>query len=310
MNKDSWIYVAGHEGLVGSAIVEELKRRGYNNLLLKTHKELDLCSQMETLNFFYDHKPEYVFLAAAKVGGIKANDIFPGSFIYQNLMIQTNVMSAASAYGVNKLVFLGSSCIYPRNARQPIKEEYLLTGPLEETNYAYATAKIAGIQMARAYRKQYGNNFICAMPTNLYGENDNFDKEYGHVIGSLIPKFYEARYKGTIVPLLGTGSARREFLYVRDLAEALVFLMLNYDGEGIINIGTGNDVSISELVEIIAELFDYNKYVFNLDPRMDGTPRKRLNVSKINNMGWKARTPLKEGLRRVIKRYSERMGGY
>lgn len=258
MNKDSKIYVAGHRGLVGSAIVRNLEERGYTNIICRTHKELDLTRQADVEKFFEEEKPEYVFLAAAKVGGIHANNTRPAEFIYENLMIESNIIHSAYKYGVRKLLFLGSSCIYPKFATQPIKEEYLLTGELEPTNEAYAIAKITGIELCKFYRRQYGCDFISAMPTNLYGINDNFDLETSHVLPALIRKFHEAKINTQEeVVMWGTGKPLREFMYVDDLADALVHLMLNYSDEIHVNMGTGKDLSIGELAQIVKEVVGY-----------------------------------------------------
>jgi GDP-L-fucose synthase len=300
MLKNSLIYVAGHRGLVGSAIMRYLENQGYSNILTRTNKELDLRSQAAVEEFFQTFHPEYVFLAAARVGGILANDRYPAQFIYDNLMIEANVIHSAHTYGVKKLLFLGSSCIYPKFASQPLKEESLLTGELEATNEWYAIAKIAGIKMCQAYRKQYSDNFIAVMPTNLYGINDNFDLENAHVLPALIRKFHEAKVSGKpSVEVWGSGNPRREFLYADDLAKACCYLIENYDEEGIINIGTGTDLSIRELAEIIREVAGYNgKIVYDVS-KPDGTPVKCLDVSKINRLGWQAKTGLKDGLEKT-----------
>jgi GDP-L-fucose synthase len=300
MLKNSLIYVAGHRGLVGSAIMRYLENQGYLNILTRTNKELDLRSQAAVEEFFQTFHPEYVFLAAARVGGILANDRYPAQFIYDNLMIEANVIHSAHTYGVKKLLFLGSSCIYPKFASQPLKEESLLTGELEATNEWYAIAKIAGIKMCQAYRKQYSDNFIAVMPTNLYGINDNFDLENAHVLPALIRKFHEAKVSGKpSVEVWGSGNPRREFLYADDLAKACCYLIENYDEEGIINIGTGTDLSIRELAEIIREVAGYNgKIVYDVS-KPDGTPVKCLDVSKINRLGWQAKTGLKDGLEKT-----------
>ncbi|STA98780.1 GDP-L-fucose synthase [Clostridium baratii] len=297
MNKDSKIYVAGHRGLVGSAIVRNLEAKGYTNIICRTHKELDLTNQEAVRNFFEMEKPEYVFLAAAKVGGINANNVYPADFIYENLMIQNNVIKAAHDFNVTKLLFLGSTCIYPKMAPQPIKEEYLLTGSLEETNEAYAVAKIAGLEMCKFFKRQYGDNFISCMPTNLYGPNDNFDLQSSHVMPALIRKFHEAKVNNEeTVEVWGTGTPLREFLYVDDMADACVFLMENYDGEQHVNIGTGVEVSIRELAETIKEVVGFDgELVFNTD-MPDGTPRKLTTVEKLNNLGWKHNIELREGI--------------
>lgn len=307
MNKDSKIYVAGHRGLVGSAIVRNLEERGYTNIICRTHKELDLTRQVEVEKFFEEEKPEYVFLAAAKVGGIHANNTRPAEFIYDNLMIESNIIHSAYKYGVKKLLFLGSSCIYPKFATQPIKEEYLLTGELEPTNEAYAIAKITGIELCKFYRRQYGCDFISAMPTNLYGINDNFDLETSHVLPALIRKFHEAKIKNQEeVVMWGTGKPLREFMYVDDLADALVHLMLNYSDEIHVNMGTGKDLSIGELAQIVKEVVGYEGKIVNDLSKPDGTPRKLLDVSRLETTGWKYRTELREGIEKVYKWYLER----
>ena len=298
MNKDSKIYVAGHRGLVGSAIVRNLEAKGYTNIICRTHKELDLTNQEAVRNFFETEKPEYVFLAAAKVGGINANNVYPADFIYENLMIQNNVIKAAHDFNVTKLLFLGSTCIYPKMAPQPIKEDYLLTGSLEETNEAYAVAKIAGLEMCKFFKRQYGDNFISCMPTNLYGPNDNFDLKSSHVMPALIRKFHEAKVNNEeTVEVWGTGTPLREFLYVDDMADACVFLMENYDGEQHVNIGTGVEVSIRELAETIKDVVGFDgKLVFNTD-MPDGTPRKLTTVEKLNALGWRHNVELREGIK-------------
>ena len=298
MNLDSKIYVAGHRGLVGSAIVRNLQDKGYTNIICRTHKELDLTNQEAVRNFFETERPDYVFLAAAKVGGINANNTYPADFIYDNLMIQNNVIKAAHDFEVKKLLFLGSTCIYPKMAPQPIKEEYLLTGALEETNEAYAVAKIAGLEMCKFFKIQYGDNFISCMPTNLYGPNDNFDLKNSHVLPALIRKFHEAKVNNSdVVEVWGTGTPLREFLYVDDMADACVFLMENYDGEGHVNIGTGEEVSIKELAETVKEVVGFDgELVFNTD-MPDGTPRKLTTVDKLHGLGWKHKVSLNEGIK-------------
>lgn len=306
MNYSSKIYVAGHRGLVGSAIVRTLKAEGYNNIVSRTHSELELENQSAVEDFFAKEKPEYVFLAAAKVGGIHANNTYPAEFIFDNLQIQNNVIHSSYLQKVKKLCFLGSSCIYPKFAPQPIKEEYFLDGKLEPTNDAYAVAKIAGIKMCQSYNKQYGTNFISVMPTNLYGPNDSFDLQNSHVLPALIRKFVEARNtKAPNVTLWGTGNPKREFLYIDDMANASLFLMKNYNDSEIINIGTGMDVSILELAHLIGETVGYNgKIVFDAT-KPDGTPRKLLDVSKINALGWRAAVPLRDGIQQTIRWYEE-----
>ena len=298
MNKDSKIYVAGHRGLVGSAIVRNLEAKGYTNIVYRTHEELDLTNQADVQAFFKEEQPEYVILAAAKVGGIHANNTYPADFIYDNLMIQNNVIKAAHDYKVKKLLFLGSTCIYPKMAPQPIREEYLLTGALEETNEAYAVAKIAGLEMCKFFKRQYGDNFISCMPTNLYGPNDNFDLQSSHVLPALIRKFHEAKVNGRdTVEVWGTGTPLREFIYVDDMADACVFLMENYDGEQHVNIGTGEEVSIRQLAETVKEVVGFEgELVFNTD-MPDGTPRKLTTVDKLHGLGWKHKTSLNEGIK-------------
>lgn len=300
MNKDSKIYVAGHRGLVGSAIVRVLKDAGYTNIVTRTRDELDLTIQADVQKFFENERPEYVFLAAAKVGGIMANKTYPADFIYSNLVIETNVIESAQRSKVQKLLFLGSSCIYPKLALQPIKEEYLLTGPLEETNSAYAIAKIAGVLMCQSYREQYGSNFISVMPTNLYGPNDNFDPVNSHVLPGLLRRFHEAKESGAPeVVVWGTGSPKREFLHVDDLAGASLFLMETYDEGAIVNIGTGEDVSIKELAEMVKEVVGYQGLITWDTSKPDGTPRKLLDVSKLQNLGWTHSVPLSEGIQKT-----------
>ena len=298
MNLDAKIYVAGHRGLVGSAIVRNLEAKGYKNIIYRTHKELDLTNQEAVRRFFEEEKPEHVFLAAAKVGGIHSNNTYPADFIYENLMIQNNVIKAAHDFEVKKLLFLGSTCIYPKMAPQPIKEEYLLTGSLEETNEAYAVAKIAGLEMCKFFKRQYGDNFISCMPTNLYGPNDNFDLKNSHVLPALIRKFHEAKVNNSeAVEVWGTGTPLREFLYVDDMADACVFLMENYDGEQHVNIGTGEEVSIRELAETVKEVVGFDgELVFNTE-MPDGTPRKLTTVDKLHGLGWKHKVSLDKGIR-------------
>ena len=298
MGSDSKIFVAGHKGLVGSAIVRHLKAQGFTNIVTVDRFQCDLTNENAVKMFFMMEQPEYVFLAAAKVGGIGGNSDYPADFIYENLMIQSNVINSAAIVGVEKLLFLGSSCIYPKFAKQPITEDQLLTGPLEGSNDAYAIAKIAGIKMCQAYRKQHGLNAIAVMPTNLYGPNDNFDVNYGHVLPSLLAKFDGSLDKSEhwVVKLWGDGSARREFLHVDDLAAALLVCMERYDSEEIINIGTGEDVTIKELAEMVVEVTGYkNKYEWDTS-KPNGTPRKVLNVDKIKSLGWEPKIGLREGL--------------
>jgi GDP-L-fucose synthase len=302
MNKNSKIYIAGHRGMAGSAILRRLQQEGYTNLVCRTSQELDLRNQQAVADFFSQEKPEYVFLAAAKVGGILANSTYKADFIYENLAIQNNVIHQSYKHAVKKLLFLGSSCIYPKFAPQPIKEEYLLTGTLEPTNEPYAIAKIAGIKMCQAYREQYGCNFISVMPTNLYGEGDNYDPQNSHVIAALIRKFYEAKRDGKPqVEIWGTGTPRREFLNADDLADACYFLMLHYDSPEIINIGVGEDISIKELALLIKEIVGYEGELFFDTSKPDGTPRKLLDVSKLHNLGWRHRIGLREGIEQVLQ---------
>jgi GDP-L-fucose synthase len=300
MNSSDKIYVAGHRGLAGSAITRELTRRGYNNLLLRTSSQLDLRNQAATMAFFEKEKPVYVFLAAGRVGGILANNTLRAQFIYDNLMIASNVIHASYTFGVRKLVNLGSSCIYPKHAPQPMKEEYLLTGPLEPTNEPYAIAKIAAIKIVSAYNSQYGTNYLSLMPTNLYGPNDNFDTESSHVLAALIRKIHDARFTNEAVVLWGNGSPRREFLYVDDLAAAAVFLMEKYDvadvGE-LINVGTGADISIKELAAKIAEIVGFTGDVVWDTSKPNGTPRKLLDVSRMAGLGWRAKISLEDGIK-------------
>ncbi|GAB4112729.1 MAG: GDP-L-fucose synthase [Sandaracinaceae bacterium] len=291
------IFVAGHRGLVGSAIVRRLERDGHRDLLLRTRAELDLTKRDAVERFFAEQKPEVVFLVAAMVGGILANDRQPADFIRENLLLQTHVIDAAHRHGVEKLLFLGSSCIYPKHAPQPMREEHLLTGPLEPTNSAYAVAKIAGIEMVRAYRKQHGFRGICLQPTNLYGPGDNFDLESSHVLPALIRKFHEAKTSGAPhVVLWGTGSPRREFLHVDDLADACVHLMEHYDDPEIVNVGVGEDISIRELAELVRDVVGYRGDIVLDTTKPDGTPRKLLDVGKLHALGWKARIPLRSGI--------------
>lgn len=308
MRYDSKIYVAGHRGLVGSAIVRNLEYKGFKNIIFRTHKELDLTNQDEVREFFREERPEYVFLAAAKVGGINANNKYPADFIYENLMIQNNVIKSAHDFNVKKLLFLGSTCIYPKMAEQPIKEEYLLTGALEETNEAYAIAKIAGLEMCKFFKRQYGDNFISCMPTNLYGPNDNYNLNNSHVLPALIRKFHEAKINNyDSVEIWGTGSPLREFLYVDDMADACVYLMENYDGEQHVNIGTGEEVSIKELAEIVKTVVGFSGQIrFNTN-MPDGTPRKLTNIYKLNKLGWKYKVSLKDGIQKSYKDYLNKL---
>lgn len=308
MEKNSKIYIAGHRGLVGSAIKRELEKKGYTNLVFKTHLELDLERQIDVEAFFEREQPEYVFLAAAKVGGIMANKTYPAEFIYSNLAVEVNVIHAAYKYGVKKLLFLGSSCIYPKHAPQPMTEDCLLTSPLEPTNEAYAIAKIAGLKMCRYYNEQYGTNFISVMPTNLYGRGDNYNLETSHVLPALIRRFHEAKIENKpLVELWGTGSPKREFLYVDDLAEAVVFLIEKYNYKDIgevINIGIGKDVSIKELAEMIKDVVGCKGNIKWDRLKPDGTPQKLLDVSKINKLGWKAKTSLYEGIKKTYEDFN------
>lgn len=297
LNLDAKIYVAGHKGMVGSAIERTLINQGYTNIIKRTSKQLDLTDKLEVDHFFVSEKPEYVFLAAAKVGGIVANNTYPADFLFQNMNIQNNVIHASMLNKVKKLLFLGSSCIYPKFAQQPIKEEYLLTGDLEATNDAYAIAKISGIKMCQAYAKQYGMNFISAMPTNLYGQNDNYHPENSHVLPALIRKIHEAKDTGAAnVTVWGTGTPKREFLYADDLAEACIHLMKVYNSSDIVNIGTGEDLTIKELAASIAEALEYEGDLIFDAFKPDGTPRKLLDVSRIKNTGWQPKTGLSEGI--------------
>lgn len=301
MKPDSKIYVAGHRGLVGSAIVRKLQSLGFTNIIMRTSKELDLQIQNDVEKFFEQERPEFVFLAAAKVGGIVANKLQPAQFIYNNLTIQTNVLHAAYKYGAKKLLFLGSSCIYPKMCPQPIKEEYLLTGPLEQTNYAYAIAKIAGIKMCQSYNKEYGTNFIACMPTNLYGPNDNFDPVTSHVLPALVRKFYEAKRDGkTHVTIWGTGSPYREFLHVDDLADATIFLMQHYNGDEIVNVGTGLDLTIADLARKIKDAIGFKGELLFDTSKPDGPPKKQLNIDRIKSLGWQPSISLDEGLAQTL----------
>jgi GDP-L-fucose synthase len=306
MKNNAKIYVAGHTGLVGSAIMRSLKAQGFSNFLLHTIEELDLTRQSAVEELFKQERPEYVILAAAKVGGIQANTTYPADFIYVNLQLESNIIHSAYQYGVKKLCFLGSSCIYPKFAQQPMKEEYLLDGKLEPTNEPYAIAKIAGIKMCQAYNRQYGTNFISVMPTNLYGPHDNFELQSSHVLPALIRKFVDARRASAAsMTVWGTGAPKREFLFVDDLADAVVYLMNHYDDGEIVNIGTGKDITILELAHLIKEEVGFNGSIEFDSTKPDGTPRKLLDVSKINTIGWSAKTPLREGIRKTIQWYLE-----
>ena len=306
MEKNSKIYVAGHRGLVGSAIVRELQKKGYTNIIGKTHKELDLMDSMAAENFFKEEKPEYVFLAAAKVGGIYANSTYPADFIYENLQIQNNVIGNAYKYKVKKLMFLGSSCIYPKMCPQPIKEEYLLSGYLEETNEAYALAKISGLKMCEFFNKQYGTNYISVMPTNLYGPYDNFHLENSHVMPALIRRFHEAKVNNAKeVVVWGSGTPLREFLYSEDMAYACIYLMENYEGNDFFNIGTGKEITIRGLAELIKEVVGYEGEIIWDTTKPDGTPRKLLDVSRLESQGWRYKMELKNGIRETYKWFME-----
>ncbi|MDP4934035.1 MAG: GDP-L-fucose synthase [Salibacteraceae bacterium] len=300
MEKQNKIFVAGHRGMVGSAIVRKLQAEGFNNIVTKTSSELDLRDQKAVDSFFETEKPEYVFMSAAKVGGIVANNTYRADFLYDNLMIETNVVHSSYVHKVKKMLFLGSSCIYPKLAPQPLKEEYLLQGYLEQTNEPYAIAKIAGIKLCEAYRDQYGCNFISAMPTNLYGPNDNYDLQNSHVLPALIRKFHTAVQNGdSEVEIWGTGKPKREFLHVDDLAEACLFLMLNYNEKGFLNVGSGSDVSIRELAETVAEVVGFKGRLTHNTSKPDGAPRKLMDVSRLHNLGWKHKIELKDGIQAV-----------
>jgi len=305
MDKSAKIYVAGHRGLTGSAITNRLQQAGHENLLLRAHSELDLTDQAAVNQFFTEERPDYVFLCAAKVGGILANSTYPGDFIRENLQIQTNVIDAAYRNGTTKLLFLGSSCIYPREAPQPMKEEYLLTGPLEPTNEAYAIAKLAGISLCQSYRRQHGFHAISLMPTNLYGPKDNFELQSSHVLAALIRKFYDAVIsEAPEVVIWGTGTPRREFLFVDDLADAAVFLMDEYDDEEIINVGVGDDLSVQELASIIQGVSGFSGKLINDLTKPDGMPRKLMDVTKLNRVGWQAKTDLRTGIEQTYGWYA------
>ena len=303
MDKNAKLYIAGHRGLVGSAILRALEKQGFTNLVTKTSSELDLRNYQQTADFFADEKPEYVFLAAAKVGGIQANNTYRAEFLYDNMMIQNNVIHQAHTNDVKKLLFLGSSCIYPKMAPQPLKEDSLLTGTLEPTNEPYAIAKIAGIKMCDAYRSQYNSNFISAMPTNMYGPNDNYDLNNSHVLPALLRKFHEAKEQNhPEVVVWGTGTPLREFLHSDDLAEACIFLMQNYDDFGHVNVGIGEDISIKDLALLVKKIVGYEGNLVWDTSKPDGTPRKLMDVSKINAMGWKAKISLEEGIKDVYEK--------
>ncbi len=304
INKDAKIYVAGHRGMVGSAIVRRLKADGYTNIITRTSKELDLRNQNDVERFFKENRPEYVFLSAAKVGGIGANIKYPSEFLTDNLLIQTNVIKSAFENDVKKLLFLGSSCIYPKNAPQPLKEEYLLSGYLEPTNEGYAIAKIAGLKMCEYYNKQYGVDFTSIMPCNLYGENDNFHPEHSHVMASLIRRFHEAKVnKSPYIEVWGSGNQFREFMYIDDLADAIMYVIENYKKHEFLNVGTGNDVTIRELSEIIKEIVGYEGEIRFDTSKPDGMFRKVMDVSKINDIGWKAKISLREGIKKTYEWY-------
>jgi GDP-L-fucose synthase len=308
MNRNAKIYVAGHSGMVGSSIFRKLKKEGFNNIVTRELEELDLRNQNAVASFFDQEKPEYVFLAAAKVGGIQANNTYRAEFLYENLMIQNNVIHQSSVHQVKKLLFLGSSCIYPKFAPQPLKEEYLLTGELEPTNEPYAIAKIAGIKMCDAYRDQYGCNFISAMPTNLYGPNDNYDLKNSHVLPALIRKFHEAKVNNAnYVVVWGTGKPKREFMHVDDLAEACYFLMESYNEPGFINIGVGEDISIHDLAKLIQEITGYQGGLKFDTTKPDGTPRKLIDISKLEKTGFKAKISLKDGITKVYQGYKQKI---
>lgn len=307
MEFTSRIYVAGHRGMVGSAILRKLQSKGHTNFILKTSAELDLRDQAQVNSFFATEKPDYVFLAAAKVGGIHANNTYRAEFIYDNLMIQNNVIHAAYQHGVKKLMFLGSSCIYPKLAPQPLKEDYLLTGPLEETNEPYALAKITGIKLCESYRRQYGCNFIAAMPTNLYGPNDNYNLNNSHVLPALIRKFHEAKENNAPeVVVWGTGTPMREFLHVDDLGEACYFLMQNYNGEQHVNVGTGSDITIKDLALLVKKIVGYTGPIAHDLSKPDGTPRKLMDVGLLHSLGWKHNIELEEGIRQVYEDFKKK----
>ncbi|HEY4651398.1 MAG TPA: GDP-L-fucose synthase [Pontibacter sp.] len=307
MEKTSKIYVAGHRGMVGSAICRKLQASGYNNIITRTSSELDLRNQQAVLDFFADEKPDYVFLAAAKVGGIHANNTYRADFLYDNLMIEANIIHAAYLHQVTKLMFLGSSCIYPKMAPQPLREDYLLTGPLEPTNEPYAIAKIAGIKLCEAYRDQYGCNFISVMPTNLYGYNDNYDLNNSHVLPALIRKFHEAKENGaTEVVVWGTGSPKREFLFADDLADACLYLMEHYNERELVNIGTGEDISIKELALLVKEVTGFEGELVFDTTKPDGTPRKLMDVSKLHNTGYRHKIELREGIALAYADFKEK----
>jgi len=309
MNNNSKIYIAGHRGMVGSAIMRNLQSKGFTNFITKTSKELDLRNSQAVSNFFVEEKPEYVFLAAAKVGGIQANNVYRADFIYENLMIQNNVIHNSYLNGVKKLLFLGSSCIYPKLAPQPLKEEYLLTGLLEETNEPYAIAKIAGIKMCESYKRQYGCNFISVMPTNMYGPNDSYNLNNSHVLPALIRKFHDAKENNSpSVEMWGTGLPMREFLHADDLGDACVFLMNNYDGEQFVNIGSGKDLTIKDLALLIKDIVGFKGEITHDLSKPDGTPRKLMDVSYLHSLGWKHKIELPEGIKQVYEDFKNKEG--
>ncbi|WP_316844700.1 GDP-L-fucose synthase [Pedobacter psychrodurus] len=302
MKQNAKIYVAGHNGMVGSAIVRKLKTEGYENLVTRSSKQLDLRNEAAVKDFFQSEKPEYVFLAAAKVGGIMANNVYRAEFLYENLMIQNNVIHSSYLNNVNKLMFLGSSCIYPKYAPQPLKEEYLLSGELEPTNEPYAIAKIAGIKMCDAYRSQYGCNYISVMPTNLYGPNDNYDLSNSHVLPALIRKFITAKNNNeSTATIWGTGTPKREFLHVDDLADACFYLMQTYNEPGLVNVGVGDDISILDLAKLVSKIVGFTGNIVTDTSKPDGTPRKLMDVTKLNSKGWKAKVTLEEGIENVYR---------
>lgn len=308
MNKNSLIYVPGHTGMVGSAIIRELQKQGYMNILTATRHDVDLLNQNQVFEFFKDHTPEYVFLAAARVGGIVGNATSPASFIYENMVIETNIIHAAHMYSVKKLLFLGSSCIYPKFAKQPITESELLTGPLEPTNEYYAIAKIAGLKLCEAYRKQHNDNFISLMPTNLYGPGDNYHLQNSHVLPAMIRKFHEAK-SGNLpsVTVWGTGSPKREFLHVDDLANACIYLMLHYNDQEHVNVGTGEDIRIKEVAELVQEIIGYKGTIIFDTSKPDGTPRKLLNVTKLHSLGWKHTIEIREGIKKTYASFLDEL---
>ncbi|MEZ2129472.1 MULTISPECIES: GDP-L-fucose synthase family protein [unclassified Sinorhizobium] len=309
MNRDVKIYVAGHRGMVGSAIVRRLKAGGYTNIVVKSHEELDLANQAAVAEFMKAERPDYIFMAAAKVGGIHANNIYRAEFLYQNLMIEANVVHAAWQAGAQRMLFLGSSCIYPRDCPQPIREEYLMTGPLEQTNEPYAIAKIAGVKLCESYNRQYGTRYVSAMPTNLYGPNDNYDLNTSHVLPALIRKVYEAKVRGDRqLVVWGSGRPMREFLYVDDMADACVFLMERDVSEGLFNIGTGEDITIRELAETVMRIIGFEAEIVYDQTKPDGTPRKLMSVDRLSALGWKAKTSLSDGIARAYADFESRFG--